>query len=94
MAIVYPPDDGEINDDLTTTLRNIAEDIEPARPLLAGVYRNIAERLEPSLPGAPFRFRIPDGATAEHHGYAIVIYPPDYDHVEFQKRLAKSIRWE
>jgi hypothetical protein len=52
-----------------------ADDIEPARPLLAPLYRSLADVLDNSSLGTKFRFllKLPVGTYAERPPHAVEI---------------------
>jgi hypothetical protein len=57
-------------------LRDVADEISPARPLLAGVYRSLVDGLDLSLypNDASFSFWLPPGSKASIIGRRVEIY--------------------
>lgn len=59
---------------------------------LAALYRNLASELSLALstPDAPFTIELPVRARVETQGTRVIIYPANFDHAVFWKRLAKG----
>ena len=85
---------------LANDLREIAHDIQAARPFLSEVYQLLALELENiSVPDAPFHVRLPTGARAvveELEGYQgepdrVVIYSSTFDFDIYRRRLVRGM---
>lgn len=73
-------------------LYELADEIEEARPFLAGMYRGIAKAMQLSLYpiGSPMEIHVPNGSSIEMSAeHAVKIFPKDYDAEAYWRRATK-----